>query len=299
MPGDPASAMFARFRGELHPEAMEALRAAYGMTDGPLPLQFLTYITHVVRGDFGLSVVYFRVPVVRVIGNGLGWTILVAGTALLVSFVLGNLIGVAAAARRGGVVDRYVVPVLAFIGAFPYFWLAMLMLFVFGFQLAWFPLRHGHSGNALPSASLAFIADVAWHAVLPIVTLVVATLSTWALGMRNLMLGVLTSDFVALARAKGLSERRVVFAYAARNALIPSITTFGMALGLALGGSLLTEIVFSYPGTGFLLVQAVRNQDYALMQGLFVTITAAVLIANALVDVMVAVIDPQTRRTNA
>ena len=140
-----------------------------------------------------------------------------------------------------------------------------------------------------------FIADVIRHAVLPIGTVVIVTLGGWLLSMRNTMVAVLGTDYVNLARAKGLSPARVALRYAARNALLPSVTGFGMALGFVIGGSLLTEIVFSYPGQGYLLVQAVRNQDYPLMQGIFLIITFSVLLANLLVDIVYLWLDPRTR----
>jgi peptide/nickel transport system permease protein len=196
-------------------------------------------------------------------------------------------------------VDTWLPAALVFLGAFPYFWLAMVALYGLGFTLGWFPLGHAYGDDLTPGLNAAFLVDVARHAVLPIGTIVVATLGGWLLSMRNTMIGVLGSDYVNLARAKGLPPARVALRYAARNALLPSVTGFGMALGFVLGGSLLTEIVFSYPGQGYLLVQAVRNQDYPLMQGIFLVITLAVLGANWLVDVVYLWLDPRTRESGS
>jgi len=295
MPGDPATALFARFKGRLSPEAVGALRDAFGLTDAPLWSQYFTYLGHVARGDLGISVAYFPAPVSQVIGGGLAWTIFLAGTAVVLSFAIGTLLGVAAAWWRGGWVDTVLPPLFAFLGAFPYFWLSMVMLYVLGFQLRLFPLGHAYGDDLTPGWNLAFLADVWRHAALPMGSIVLATLGGWMLGMRNAMITVLGSDYVALARAKGLAPSRVVLRYAARNALLPSVTGFGMAIGFVLGGSLLTEIVFSYPGQGYLLVQAVRNQDYPLMQGIFLVITLAVLGANWLVDLVYVSLDPRTR----
>ncbi len=295
MPGDPATVLFARFKGKLSPESIEALRAAFGLTHAPLWEQYLTYLSHVVRGEFGISIAYFPAPVAQVIGTGLGWTLFVAGTAVILSFAIGTLLGVAAAWWRRGALDTWLPSLLVFVGSFPYFWLAMLALYVLGFTLRWFPLGHAYSDDAVPGWTWAFALDVLRHAALPIATVVLATLGGWLLSMRNTMISVLGSDFVNLARAKGLPPARVVLRYAARNALLPSVTGFGMALGFVLGGSLLTEIVFSYPGQGYLLVQAVRNQDYPLMQGIFLVITLAVLGANWLVDLAILWLDPRTR----
>ncbi len=295
MPGDPATAMFARFQGKLKPEAMDALREAFGLTDAPVWSQYWTYVTHLFQGDLGTSIAHFPAPVADVIGPALVWTLVLAGTAVVISFVLGTLLGVLAAWRRGGRLDRWAPPALAFLGAFPYFWLAMLLLWGLGFAAGWFPLRHAHSAGLDPAWTFEFVADVAAHAALPVTSIVLATLGGWMLGMRNVMVSVLGADYIRLAHAKGLPPRRVMLRYAARNALLPQITGFGMALGFVLGGSLLTEIVFSYPGTGYLLIQAVRNQDYPLMQGLFLVITLAVLLANWLVDLLYARLDPRTR----
>jgi peptide/nickel transport system permease protein len=297
MPGDPATALFARFRGRLGPEALDALRETFGLTDAPLWSQYLTYLTHVFRGDLGISVAYFPSAVSEVIGTGLFWTIFLAGTAVVISFTIGTALGIAAAWWRRGWIDTWLPSALVFLGAFPYFWLAMVALYVLGFSLGWFPLGHAYGDDLTPGFSATFIADVARHAALPIATVVLATLGGWLLSMRNTMIGVLGSDYVDLARAKGLAPSRVVLRYAARNALLPSVTGFGMALGFVLGGSLLTEIVFSYPGQGYLLVQAVRNQDFPLMQGIFLVITMAVLGANWLVDLLYFWLDPRTRES--
>ena len=295
MPGDPATTLLARLRGKLSPPALTAMRNALGFADGSLLRQYAVYWRHLGQGDLGLSVAYYPVPVADVIGTGLLWTVALAGSAVVVSFVLGTLLGAVAAWRRGGWLDSVLSPALALLGAVPYFWLAMLALSLFGYGLGWLPLGHAYSLDREPSWSASFAVDVVRHAALPALTLVVATLGGWMLGMRNTMVALLEADYIKLAWAKGLPPRQIMLRYAARNALLPNVTSFGMALGFVLSGSLLTEIVFCYPGLGYLLVQAVRNQDYALMQGLFLLITLAVLAANFLVDVTYVWLDPRTR----
>jgi len=296
MPGDPAQIMFARFKGEMNPVAIAALRETFGLTDAPMWMQYLSYLEHLFRGDMGISVSYFPEPVVNVIATGLSWSIFLAGTALIISFLLGTALGALAAWRRGGLLDSVAPPLLSLLGAFPYFWMAMLALFLFGFGLGWFPLWHAYPEGTSPGLNLPFLAGALYHAALPAATIVIASLGGWMLAMRNTMVGVLGSDYITYARARGLSPRRVLIRYAARNALLPNITGFGMAFGFVLGGALLTEIIFSYPGQGYLLIQAVRAQDYPLMQGLFLTITLAVLGANWLVDIVTLMLDPRTRR---
>jgi peptide/nickel transport system permease protein len=295
MPGDPVTRLLASYQGQLEPETLAALRRTYGLTDAPLLRQYTRYLGQVAHGELGVSLTYFPAPVTEVIATGMFWTVLLAGTSVLLSFVLGTLLGIVVAWRDDGRLDSFVVPALSFLGAFPYFWLAMLLLYLFGFQLAWFPLGHAYGDDLEPALTLAFVADVLRHAALPAATLVVATIGGWALGMRSTMVSVLGADHVTFALARGLSPWRVMLRYAARNAILPNLTQLGMALGFVLGGALLTEMVFGYPGQGYLLLQAVRGQDYPLMQGIFLAITLAVLAANALIDVLHLWLDPTTR----
>jgi len=295
MPGDPASLLLSRISGRLRPEQIDALKKVYGLTNSPLPVQYIQYLKQVLHGNLGISIYNFPTPVSEVIATGLMWTLLLGLTAVVISFVLGNLIGVIAAWRRGGWVDSVMPPLMIFIGSFPYFWLAMLCLFVFGFELKLFPISHAFGMNVTVGFNLPFLIDVVRHTILPAITIVLVSTGGWALGMRNTMIGVLSEDYITMADAKGLSNRRIMFGYAARNALLPAVTGFGIALGYVVGGALLTEIVFSYPGLGFQLLTAVQNLDYPLMQGLLLVITLAVLIANFIVDLIYVRLDPRVR----
>lgn len=295
MPGDPASAIFARFQGRIRPEELQAMRTAYGLSDDPLWKQYGIYLWHILHGDFGTSIVAFPTPVSQVIRTSLGWTLLLGGTALVISFVVGNALGIVGAWRRGGVIDSVMPPLLIFIGAFPYFWLATLALYFLGFKHGWFPLRHAYSDYLSPDWSPAYARSVATHLFLPAATVVLVSVGGWVLAMRNTMIGTLSEDYITMAEAKGLGQKRIMFHYAARNALLPNITAFGMAMGFILSGSLLTETVFSYPGLGYQLITAVRNLDYPLMQGLFLMITFAVLAANLAVDILYVRLDPRVR----
>lgn len=300
MPGDPQTAMFARFEGKMSPEGIAALRDTFGFSDAPLASQYLAYLGNVATGDLGVSASHFPARVGDVIGAGLVWTLWLTGVAVVLAYAIGTALGVLVAWRRGGWLDAIAPPLLALVGAFPFFWLAMLLLLLFGFTLGWAPVRHAHAAGVEPGWTLVFVWSVVTHAALPALTIVVATVGSWLLDMRNTMIGVLGEDYVTLAHAKGLPPRRVMLRYAARNALLPNITSFGMALGFVLSGSLLTEMVFSYPGLGYLLIGAVRSLDYPLIQGLFLTITLAVLGANLLVDLVYVWLDPRARvRTEA
>jgi peptide/nickel transport system permease protein len=295
MPGDPATAIFARFQGRMRPEELQALKEAYGFADGTLIEQYFAYISHALRGDLGISISAFPVPVTQVIATGFVWTLLLGGVALILSFVIGNLLGVVAAWRRGGLIDSVLPPVLTFVGSFPYFWLAMVALFFLAFQFGWFPLRHAYSDRLAPVWNLAFIGSVLHHLVLPAGTILLVSVGGWMLGMRNNMIGVLSEDYVNLAEAKGLPQRRIMFNYAARNALLPNVTALGMSIGFILSGQILTEVVFSYPGLGYLFFKAVGNLDYPLLQGLFLMLTLGVLGANLIIDLLYIRLDPRVR----
>lgn len=295
MPGDPASVIFARFRGQLQPEQLDAMKAAYGLTDAPLHIQYVQYVSSMLRGDLGISISAFPSPVTAVISTGLLWTLLLGGVALIISFVLGNILGIFSAWRRGGLLDSILPPILIFVGSFPFFWLALVALYFLSFQLGWFPLRHAYSDRLIPEWSLAFVGNVLYHLVLPAGAIVVVSIGGWLLGMRNTMINVLGEDYITMAEAKALSQSRIMFTYAARNALLPNITAFGMALGFVLGGQIIVETVFSYPGLGYQLTKAVSNLDYPLMQGLFLMITLAVLGANLIIDLLYVRLDPRVR----
>ncbi|GAB3603803.1 ABC transporter permease [Microbacterium aureliae] len=295
MPGDPVSRMVARLQGEIRPDQIDALRRSFGLDDAPLWEQYVRYLGQLFSGDMGFSISRFPSPVTQVISAQIGWTILLGLTSLVVAVLIGNLLGILAAWRRGGILDSVLPPVLVFIGSFPYFWLAMGALWLFGVTLGWFPLRHAFSVGSVPEFSLAFLGDVLYHLVLPATSIVLVSIGGWMLGMRNTMIATNAEDYIVMAEAKGLRRNRIMLRYAARNALLPSVTAFGMSLGFIVGGALLTEVVFAYPGVGYQLLQAVTNLDYPLMQGLFLTITTAVLIANFAVDVVYVRLDPRVR----
>ncbi|CAI3799401.1 ABC transporter permease [Pseudarthrobacter sp. MM222] len=295
MPGDPVSRMFARTQGKMQPEQIDALRKLLGVDDRPIWEQYIDYLHNVFTGQMGVSISRFPTPVTEVIAAQIGWTLLLGGTALVIAALVGNLLGILAAWRRGGVIDSALPPVLVFIGSFPYFWLAMGALYLFGVVLGWFPIRHAFTAGLEPAFTWEFIGDVGAHLVLPALTIVLVSIGGWMLGMRNTMIATNSEDYITMAEAKGLRPGRIMLRYAARNAMLPSVTSFGMGLGFVVGGALLTEVVFAYPGVGYQLLNAVQGLDYPLMQGLFLTITAAVLLANFLVDILYVRLDPRVR----
>ncbi len=295
MPGDPGTAMFARMQGQIDPSQLESMRKAYGLSDDPLPVQYWNYITSVLHGDLGTSISSFPSPVTDVIRISFFWTILLGLVALIISFALGSLLGIIGAWRRNGFVDSVLPPILLFTGSFPYFWIATVALFFIGFKWNLLPLRHAYADGLSPGFNLTFIGSVGKHIIMPAGTIVLVAIGGWMLGMRNTMISILSEDYIMMAEAKGLSQRRVMFSYAARNAMLPSVTAFGMALGFVISGALVTEVVFAYPGLGYSLLTAVRQLDYPLMQGIFLMITLAVLVANLIVDLLYVRLDPRVR----
>jgi peptide/nickel transport system permease protein len=295
MPGDPANAVFAGAQGRLDPSTIAAMREAYGLSDDPLLIQYWSYLKGIARLDFGISTAFFPTPVLDVVKTGLSWTLLLGVVATIIAFGLGSLIGVISAWRRGGVIDSAIPPLALFIGSFPYFWLATFIVFYLGFRWSILPEAYAYELGLSPEFSWNFVSSVIWHLILPASTVVLVSLGGWILGMRNTMVSTLSEDYVSLAEAKGLSQRRVMLRYAARNALLPNMTSFGMSLGFVLSGSLITESVFNYPGLGNQLVRAVRLLDFPLMQTLFLFITISVLVANLLVDLLYLRLDPRVR----
>jgi len=296
MPGDPVAVFLARLQGRGGPRAVNALRLQFGVTNDSLWVQYGRYLNDLAHGNLGLSISYFPSPVGTVIAQSLPWTLGLVGIAAVLSFLLGTLLGVIAAWNRGSWFDRTAAPLLTFLQAIPYFWLALILLFVLGFLLKVFPLSGAYDLALTPGVNGEFISSVLAHGFLPALTIVVSSIAGWMLGMRNAMLTTLAEDYVLMAEAKGLSDRRVMLVYAARNAILPNVTGFAIQIGLVVGGALLTEIVFSYPGLGYTLLQAVQASDYPLMQGIFLVIALAVLGANFLADMLYVVLDPRTRQ---
>jgi peptide/nickel transport system permease protein len=294
-PGNPAQVLVARFQGKIPATAVAALEKQFGITNESLWLQYWQYLGNLLHGNLGVSLTFYPTPVIQVINQDLPWTVVLVGVSLIISFAVGTLLGIFIAWRRGSLFDTILPPVVTIFYAIPYFWLALILLYVLGFTLGWFPLSGGYDSTITPGPSGAFLVSAISHAILPALTIVLSSISGWMLGMRNTMITTLTEDYVLMAEAKGLPEREVVFNYAARNAILPNVTGFALALGFVVGGALLTEMVFSYPGIGFALLQAVQNADYPLVQGIFLFIAFAVLVANFLADLLNTVLDPRAR----
>lgn len=297
MPGNPVEILLARFRGRLSPLATQSLLELFGLNQHQSILtQYWHYWGQLFRGDLGTSFTYFPTPVLHVITQSLPWTAVLIGLTTIISFILGTVLGTVIGWKRGSQWLESLLPVTTFFSSIPYFWLALICVFVFSAHLNWFPLSGGYSANTSPGLSGTFIGSAVYHGLLPAITIVISSVAGWILGQRNMMVTTLSEDYVVMAEAKGLRDRRVMVAYAARNAILPQIASFAMSLGFVVSGAILVEIVFSYPGIGYVLYQAVSNEDFPLMQGIFLVITLAVLVANFLADLSYAVLDPRTRQ---
>jgi peptide/nickel transport system permease protein len=295
MPGNPVQAILARLQNQVTTGTIKSLEAQFGLsTREGLWGQYVHYLNNVVHGNLGVSTGYYPSTVSGVIRGGLPWTLGLVGTATVISFVLGTALGIAVGWRRGSWLDN-MLPAMTFFQAAPYFFVAFLALDLFATRLGWFPTGQAYSLGTFPAWTLSYAGDVLSHAVLPALTIVVCSAAGWVVGMRNVMVTTMDEDYVLVAHAKGLGRQRVVW-YAARNAILPSISGFSLAIGFVVSGALLTEIVFSYPGLGWILLQAVNNRDYPLLQGIFLIITFAVLAANLAADFVYVLLDPRTRQ---
>ncbi|KAB1911541.1 MULTISPECIES: ABC transporter permease [unclassified Micromonospora] len=297
VPGDPVQSLISRNQGRISADAIESLRVLFGLdTHENIWQQYLDYWGQLLHGDLGLSFTFFPTPVATVIGDSLPWTVGLVGITTIISFLLGTALGVGAGWRRGSWVDG-LLPATTFLSSIPYFWLGLVAIAVFTGPGSFFPSSGGYEAGLVPAFDGYFIPSAIKHSVLPAATILVSSMSGWILSMRNMMVTVSSEDYITVAHAKGLSERRVALSYAARNALLPNVSGFALSLGFIVGGTLLVEIVFSYPGLGYQLFQAVGYKDYPLMQGIFLIITISVLVANLLADVAYLLLDPRTRKS--
>jgi peptide/nickel transport system permease protein len=299
-PGDPADTIVRQLSSKsqaVDPAQVQAVRLMLGAPEGSLFSQYFHYLGAVLRGDFGVSYTYFPYSVTHMIGQGLLWTVVLVTSTQVLSFVVGTLLGAWAAYRRGSRADSVITLGSTFVGTLPFFWLALLLIYVFAITLHWFPDGGGYGGGSTPGWNWLFLSDAFQHSVLPAMALLITGPVGWIIGMRNTMVQTLGEDYARLARAKGLPRRRIALTYGARIALLPNVTGFAIALGSVLGGTVLVETVFNYPGLGRMLLEAVSNRDYPLMQALFLCTTVGVLVANFLADLFYGVLDPRVRRT--
>ncbi|MDA8396348.1 MAG: ABC transporter permease [Actinomycetota bacterium] len=299
MPGSPVQATLARLAasGQVVTNATRrAIEIQLGLPHASILSQYFQYLVNIVQLHFGMTYSLQDESVKQAVAAAAPWTLVLVGTTTVIAFVAGTLLGVVAGWRRQSRMDSAVTVGSTFFSAFPPFWFGLLLLYFLGFKEQLFPLTGGYSAGATPHLTLSFLLDAAYHSVLPATTLVITSLAGWVLGMRNNMINTLGEDYVVFAEGNGLKSRTIALLYVARNALLPNVTSFGLALGTVIGGSVLVESIFGYPGIGSLLLQAVNNRDYPLMQAIFLMITVSMLVTIFLVDLLYGVLDPRVRQ---
>lgn len=292
VPGGPVAALAP---GSLPADVRTRLIEQYGL-DKPLFDQYLAYMTNFVQGDFGRSF-YYGKPVITVVKDRLANTLALMLPAILISYTIGIYAGAHLGWIRGSRTERLEMLFVLLLRSTPVFWTGMVMLYIFGFELAWFPLGGMRSISANPSGTLdKFLSmDFVKHVILPVVSLSFYYTGLPLLLMRNNMLETLTEEYIQTARAKGLSNRRIMLRHAARNALLPVITAFAVAIGFAVGGQVLIETVFSWPGLGQEMVQSSLRSDYPVAQATFFLLAMMVIVMNFIADLMYTYLDPRVR----
>jgi peptide/nickel transport system permease protein len=298
MPGSPLDGILQHLTPSqlaANPGIVETYEALLGGGDKSIWEDYVTYLSRIVHFDFGVSTSHYPAPVSEVVGQTLPYSIFLVGVAFALSFVLGTAIGMFAAWRRGGLVDGVFVPTFMALSAFPAFFTALLGLYFLGLKLDWFPIQHAYDTSLSPGFNWEFLSSAFRHAQLPILVILAAFTGGWMLNMRTVMINTIGEDYVTLAHAKGLRDRRVMTSYAGRNAILPPLNGFAALFGSAVGGLVFVEYIFSYPGAGLTLQNAVLGNDYALAQALLVVLSVCVIFANLIMDVLNLILDPRLR----
>lgn len=292
MGGNPAELMASK-SGVASPEYAALLTQQFGLDKGIFE-QYWLYITQLFQGNMGISFSTFPVPVWDIITRAVPWTLLIVVSSVLISFALAWLLGVLAALKKGSVFDNVVVGISFYIQSMPYFFIGMLILMGLGYYLAWFPLGHAMPVGVVQGTRwYQMIGSILYHAFLPVLSLIIVNLAGRMIMMRSNILQIFSEDYITLAQAKGLRRRTILTKYAFRNALLPSFTGLMLSLGAAVGGAITTEIVFSYPGIGLTIMNAIMSQDYPLIQGCFAIIAISIVVMNLIADFIYPFLDPR------
>lgn len=278
-------------------EAAIIMRKKFGL-DQPIEIQFLYYLKNVVfkfPPDFGFSYFYYPMQVWDIVSMYLGWTVFLLTIALILTFLLGLIVGIVMAWKRGTFIEKILVTILTFSMSSPTFWLSYIFIILFSFIFPIFPPAGAFPPTLKPSFTLDFIVSIMRHAALPLLTLVTTQFPSYAILLRDNMLYTFFEDYITTAEAKGVKERTIVIKHVARNALLPVMTLFAMQMGLLLGGQIMIEIVFSYPGVGKLIFDAILSLDYPLVIGFFYLILTLGIIMNLVTDLIYPLVDPRVR----
>ena len=297
MPGDPVAAIVGRLAQGMSnttgmKEVYEQYAASFGVNE-PILKQFFMYVGNAFKGDFGASFSQFPRPVSDILQSSLIWTIALQFPAIIVGWILGNLLGALAAYLRKGF-DKVIMPISIFISNLPAFGMAVILLVVFAVKLKWFPTSGGYGFDLIPDFSWKFIWSVIVHYQLPFWSIVLIAIGGQAIGMRSMSIYELNADYVKYARFLGIKDRKII-GYVFRNAMLPQITGLALSIGTMVSGALVAEIIFSYPGLGTTLLSGIMGQDYPLISAITLIITIMVLLANFLIEIIYGVIDPRIK----
>jgi len=296
MPGNPTDQFASQYR--LPAPVVAELKTRFGL-DKPIETQFVLYVKNVLLTfppDFGLSYNFYPATVWSLLVYALPWTIFLLGVSSILTAILGVALGMISAWYRGSKLEAFISSSSMFMLSVPFFWVAMILVLIFGVFLRWFPF----SGAVSPSAvyrgfSISFLLDALYHAILPILTLTIGSFASYTLIMKDNMMATLGEDYILTAEAKGVRKEDIMVKHAARNAVLPVMTLFVLRVGFMVGGSILTETVFSYPGIGLLLYNAVTALDYPLIQGAFFVLAFTVILSTLVADVLYTILDPRIR----
>jgi len=301
MPGDPVAAIVSRLaQGKSDATGVQAIYQQYTDlfgTNKPMLEQFFLYVKNVAQGDFGFSFSQYPRTVADVLKSSIGWTLALQFPAIIVGWLIGNTLGALAAYLKGGF-DRVLMPISIFVSNLPAFGMAVIMLVIFGVTLKWFPTSGGYGFDLIPNFSWGFTWSVIVHYQLPFWSIVLVAIGGQAIGMRSMSIYELNADYVKYSRFLGIQDRKIV-GYVFRNAVLPQITGLALAIGTMVGGALVAEIIFSYPGLGSTIYTAVLGRDYPLISATALIITVMVLSANFLIELVYGILDPRIKAAQA
>lgn len=302
MPGNPVQVridLFMQQRAVTYEEALSLAAALFNFDpDAPLIEQYIEYVGKLIQGDLGQSITSAGTSVGAQILRYLPWTLFCVGSALLISFTLGVLIGLAMAYWRGGLLDNAMTVFASVLYGIPDYVIALFLIIVVGLQWGWFSpgqMRGGVDPTIPAGFTLAYISSLIYYAILPVTTYVLSSIGGWILTMKSSTISTLGEDYITVAKARGLPESRILTAYVGRNALLPLVTRLAISIGFVVGGSVIVEEFFQYPGLGRNLLRAIVQRDYTTMQGIFLVITFSVVFANVLSDLVLGLLDPRVR----
>jgi peptide/nickel transport system permease protein len=297
MPGDPVAAIVSRMaQGMSNSSGVQAIYQQYTElfgTNKPMIEQFFIYVKNVAQGNFGFSFSQYPRTVADVLKSSIWWTICLQFPAIIVGWLIGNTLGALAAYLKGGF-DKILMPISIFVSNFPAFGMAIFLLVIFGVNLKWLPTSGGYGFDMMPSFTWAFMWSVIVHYQLPFWSIVLIAIGGQAIGMRSMAIYELNADYVKYSRFLGIKDRKIV-GYVFRNAMLPQITGLALSIGTMVGGALVAEIIFSYPGLGTTLLHSVQGQDYPLISATTMIITIMVLFANLAIELIYGVIDPRIK----